>query len=812
MPSPVLDTFLGYKPDVENPPPNSAKSCKNVAIHRHRQAAQKSGWIEQAQGYAKKFSALPGNDTLRKITAFTPDKISNLYVSDHGGRNVTILSATYTKTGYATGAPTVARSGIWIRPYWDGAAWIDAWLELTEMFIFEICELGTGGGNRRLYIDDNINTYGFLGKDPTGIVFNATHFKNWTIVYDGFADTQNYDLVSGCGYALANQFYLELVPGHLNTDFSNMTVGRKLLVYRCFLTSEMPSALTSHIYGLLSDARITTGNSSSDHLLAIGSRSFSRINASFGGSREFTETFDAMMADPGCPNVWPYAAMVGISGTDATPPGYTDLPPATYYLKYSIVFDDGNGNVNESELYDAETTNPGMAWNTLNVGNSQPVVAGYILMIYIYRSLGALPKRARWLRIYMSDDDIAYYAVRDVDFNDATAWDEAGVCTISGGLVKHWYAGNKNGTLNTVKFIDGADWANAGSQAEANRGGMLMTDSGVVQFTSAAVVARTTYAIGVRASGKLLPNTAFATPAAGSGAAMYDTFGQIASRMLLLEYNDGDVLMGLAPLRDRIVMLKSSTAVLVWSGSDGFHQEVISQADGCCSAEAIAVFDQQAYYPGYYGVYRYGTTGWQLINPDWNEEWKAVALATKRAAVAVIDPVNRQYRLAYGTTERIMDLDTGEWTVGALTDQPADFARDTYDKSVDFLSGALIQTLGAGTLHDGAAFDASYETNEFEVSPEPRQNALLSSIAFTYNSSVALSVQIYLDGVAYGSPLTLDASAVDVDPVIGPQLSLRCKRFRFKISCTFTSAAQTLQLKRIKAVYSLIPAGVSHPT
>ena len=812
MPSTLYSGFLGYKATA-NPPFNSAQSGKNFVIHRHRDTQNPAlGWIEQADGYAKKVfvtggsnpGTLPANDTvIRKISSISHKDIYNLYIPEHGGQNVTIVAATYRKTGYYSGSPTLDRFGIWIRPYWSGAAWVDEWRELTEMYIFTLKRIGSSN-NDRLYIDDG--TYVFKTIDPAGIVFGADYFKNWTIVYDTFGDAENYDLIIGSGYVgeFADDYSFKLA--HLNTDFSTRTVGTKLLVYRSFLTQELPSTLTSFIYGILSEARLTSGNSATDLVLGVASKTASFIH---GGSLAYTRTVDAVIAQPGTLSVWQYAAMLGIAGVESAT-GADILDAGTYYLKKSIVMDDGS----ETSLADCVTATAGV-WSA---GNSIVVGASQKIGVYIFRSPGALPIRARYLRVYMSDDNVTFYNVKDYDLRDATLWDGAGLhgSALLGG--DHWYAAAPysagSPVTPTTIFITGLDWADdSGAEAMAQIG-RAITDSGVIQFKAAAVVGNTCFAIGVRAGGTLYPNYIFASLQTGDGSPQYDVFGLVANNMLRLEYNDGDELIGVYPAGDRLLAFKHRSVMLVSQGSTGdvivFLADAITKADGLCSLHTIAGFEDVVYWAGYSGIYSFSSQGIRLLNNDWITEWRAVSAANKEAAVAVFDRTNRQYRIAYAGIERMLDVDTGEWVLGDPADQPTKFAANQRDGTVDFLSGTLIQTLGLGTRHDGVNFTTTYQFNDLLAAEQGGVNALLIDIKLRYASSVAISAQLYKDGSASGSAFTLPAAATEY--IIRAPLSFRPKRIGLALTWTTTADAQSTQIKEVNPHYQIIPGGVTNST
>lgn len=154
-PETVLFTeFLGLQTSLGEPAPNSARALSNLVRNRH------VGDLELPIPYNLKFvsdniASLPQvlelersnflDPAIHKISNLEFENIHNFYVPDHGGKNITVAIGTYRKTGFFPGNPTIDRSGVFVRPFWDGAAWVDAWRQLTEEFIFELVSLGAAG-------------------------------------------------------------------------------------------------------------------------------------------------------------------------------------------------------------------------------------------------------------------------------------------------------------------------------------------------------------------------------------------------------------------------------------------------------------------------------------------------------------------------------------------------------------------------------------------------------------------------------------------------------------------------------------------
>jgi hypothetical protein len=185
-------SFSGLVTASGTPAAETARLTKNFVRHRHR------GWLEQMDGYGRKFP----NDTdggypqitqaggtnyldpaVHKISLLTPVDIHNFHVAEHDGADVALFAATYRKTSRYDTDVAVDRLGLWIRPYWNGSAWIDAWRELTEMQIVHLTSLS------------DTSTLNFA---DTG--FANDYFKGWTLVFEDYTqaqDTDNYFLITG---------------------------------------------------------------------------------------------------------------------------------------------------------------------------------------------------------------------------------------------------------------------------------------------------------------------------------------------------------------------------------------------------------------------------------------------------------------------------------------------------------------------------------------------------------------------------------------------------------------------------------------
>lgn len=172
-----------------------------------------------------------------------------------------VLDGSVGNSGYVNGGVMYAaqeRLGIWVRPYWDGEAWVDRWRELTEMFIFEYLGYVT---SRDYYKIDDGTIYNFDGIDPTGTVFNQTYFRDWVAAY-------LCDRLSGDPTIV--QYIMQTLYSGANYYFTGDVLkypddGEKIFAYRNFLSKNHEhgyktptTTIDPFCYSLENEARLIT--------------------------------------------------------------------------------------------------------------------------------------------------------------------------------------------------------------------------------------------------------------------------------------------------------------------------------------------------------------------------------------------------------------------------------------------------------------------------------------------------------------------------------------------------------------------------
>ena len=154
-----IKRFLGLRTGDADPEVGAAGVATNFRRNRTR------GQLEVIDGYSTKLTFVP---TTYGVSSLSPIAVKSFHVADNGGRTITLVVANYTKTpaGFTGGTP-ITTSGVWIRPWYDGSAWQDSWLELTE---FQIVRYDSASGSSMVLEQD------------TQAWPQTDYFNGWTMV------------------------------------------------------------------------------------------------------------------------------------------------------------------------------------------------------------------------------------------------------------------------------------------------------------------------------------------------------------------------------------------------------------------------------------------------------------------------------------------------------------------------------------------------------------------------------------------------------------------------------------------------------
>lgn len=745
-----INNFRGLVTSLGDVLPGAAASTQNFIRHRKR------GWLSASDGYYKKYVAdtdqgLPQISDAGKTNFIEPTvhKVSNLswkdihsfYVPEHGGRNIAVAVATYRKTGFTSPATTKDRIGIFVRPYWNGSAWVDLWRELTEMFIFEIVELPGGGDLNKLVIGNGA-TWDFTVEDPGQLVFTDAAFSydnymyGWTIAYGDFNDHENFDRVHDTGYISSNKFYLDI--GHPNTDFGGRPIGTKLWVYRNFLYRDVPESLESFIYNLFNEIRFTSGPLSTDVSLLSG------MNEK---GRDLPFYANGLVLSEAALDQWQYGVVLAAEADNVV--GADPLATGTYYLKYALKMDDGS----ITKLFDAFTDT---LYPTLDPTNSYVITNALANRIeyQVYVSKGALSRRVKSIVIFISNDNVNfnYLAEHDIDTYTGTAVVTLNVSTGYEHVYGLRFASDQ--TINDTEFT------NAG-EAAASYLGRSTTDTGIVRWKTGTVIGRKSIIGNVYIGSKAQPNLVMINAASGAGVYQSDIFPNDGVHQIDLEFSDGDAIVGMAPTGERWVVLKGKSVVLISPRGDGsYSKDILSQNIGCSSMKSIVTFNETVYWCDHNGRYSFGPQGLRVLDLLCYDDWRALSDANRSAAVSSIDKENMLWYISAGGYQWIFDIEsaslegdpTGQWMRFAFTDTPVRMSVDA-NGSIDFITadGKLLTINnpdGSAWGFNGANYTMSWKSREIallRLGEGSSGSVHVKAFSVEYESDIAITMKIFID-------------------------------------------------------------------
>ena len=429
-------------------------------------------------------------------------------------------------------------------------------------------------------------------------------------------------------------------------------------------------------------------------------------------------------------------------------------------------------------------------------------------------SAGAIPKRAAAIRHYLSTNGVDFYLIKEVSLLSGVGAVSWGASAVYDASTKHFY--HQSGLIT----IDSDDQNAIGALAQVILG-RDPYDQGAYPFLVGAVAGKETFIGNVLIDGVPILNSGIVC-AVGSEAIMNDVFPNDAASIIDLEYSDGDQIRAILALGERALYLKRRNTVLVSYNeqTQGYDRDIADRGHGGVSQRACNVYGETAFYMDGYGARSFNTgSGGQGIGDDWILDWQALTQAQKEASCSIVDIINRQWVLNIPGIfkQYTMDLDTGEWVSGILTDTPTQFADNaptsTNPGTIDFLDPLVgnIHNIGKATLHNSANFNMQYMTNRIEPllgNAGYSFDILPEWLAIKYNSSVPIGVNIYLnDSVSPLNPTPYILAAANTEALIGLPISARAKGICLEFVATTSAAGQTVQIKYARFSYDTIAQG-----
>jgi hypothetical protein len=414
---------------------------------------------------------------------------------------------------------------------------------------------------------------------------------------------------------------------------------------------------------------------------------------------------------------------------------------------------------------------------------------------------GAIPARAKKLRIWLDKDGEGYYATKEVDLLTGT-W----TATYSTDLLTIY-------AKSTSFEITKNDWEAAVTLASAALG-RDKSDDGVIRYTGAVTVGNRVAAFGVRLDGVIQRNKVFIS-AIGT-AQHYDAFPNDVANLLDVDYNDGDDIMAIAPMGDRLLVIKKNSVVVLTPLGDGsWSRDMVSQRVGTVAKKSVQVWDDIVYFLDDRQVVQYSGRGLDIIS-DGKIQDSLIAASTsdKAAAISTVDRENYLYRLQIGANVWVWDVRAGDWfkDVPPAPTEATSTLPAAYCYSPATLNYVMLCTPTGGTP---IAYKQSEGTdfNGVDLSWFWESSDQLTNVGGLYDIVVrGLSVECEVTGTLTIA-LRLNGSSSDfVSRTVASGVTRgiwlvpfnRCKRFSVRLSGTVAST-ETFKVKSVHVFYDVLP-------
>lgn len=413
-------------------------------------------------------------------------------------------------------------------------------------------------------------------------------------------------------------------------------------------------------------------------------------------------------------------------------------------------------------------------------------------------SAGALPKRARYVRVYISNNNAYWHRINEIDLQGGNVtWDSEPYFDAG---VKHFYR------RSSVISIKNSDMLAIGAEASVDIGRSI-TEKGVAQYAVSVLAGKKRF-IGNIYKSAAHPNRLFRNCISGDGVEQVDVFSLDANNIIDLEYGDGDEIVGLSVINnDRLLVLKRRMVILLNpDGRGGFTRDIISKSVGCSNAGSVVSFEDVIYWADYSGVHKFSARGLQLINREWVEDWKDAGKVAHEKAACVIDRINKFLMLYFNDRVYVYSLNSEIWAVQDYTDKPYRVAEGV-DGKIDFLGNDKILSYGGSVrLYDGESVSGIWESNKLEVL-KPQEgygiDVLLRGFAIDYESDVDITMRLFKDDdTGEESAWTLEASRRN--KIVRAPLSCRCKSFRVRFEWLLTDGDQRVKIKGLDGYYDKV--------
>lgn len=433
------------------------------------------------------------------------------------------------------------------------------------------------------------------------------------------------------------------------------------------------------------------------------------------------------------------------------------------------------------------------------------LIPGYDVAV----SPGLVPRRARFLNVYVSKDAGPYYEVHQ--HNLLSGGDVFAASSIYDTVLQHRYV------VSTGKTITAADLL-AATDSSLNNLGRTDPDAGTNRYLYAITANNRTYAAGVSIAGRVQRNKVFIDAVSGIGVSMYDVLPNDSSTVLDVEFNDGDYIVALGNVADKVLVLKSHSLVMLTPLSDGSHQrDLVSDGVGIAATNSLVKYDEALYWLDHSGVWKFTANGLEKMSGPIDDELFALTNAQRKAALGTVDPKNSQYRLLINGVIYVCDLKDHEWVtetggsqlwfgndLGFGDQQDGSLANASSARRYMQLVGTNIQT----PVEDTFAGTCTWESSRIELPLERGYDGMISALYMDYDmkgTSPTVTVSLFLDEEDTARKIyVLPAGSYEV--TLAAPLAATCKTFRLRITAV-VSSGDKIKIRRLGAYFTQMLAG-----
>jgi len=447
-------------------------------------------------------------------------------------------------------------------------------------------------------------------------------------------------------------------------------------------------------------------------------------------------------------------------------------------------------------------------------------------------SAGGIPPRLRYAYVYIEKDGSGFYRVLQRDLSVVTN-DTTGVVTEEtweadpyyNPATKHFYHRTTTISIRESDYrtvgdavaanIDQVAYQGIGAEIDADMG-RAYDATGIVKYLTGCTIGAKTF-IGNVLIGSAIgttyqyPNTVFVCAASGDAMMQVDIFAYDGTHTIDVEYGDGDEIVALAPMGESLFVGKKRSVVVLTPSGSTYERDRLTQAVGVCSQRSVVFFNDEVYWCDYNGIHSLSTREFKTINTEWIEDWKALTAAQKEGASCAIDRVNKLLIVNAAGMQWSYDLENGGWMQMELADVPK-LMKVAMDGTIDLLMDGKLCTLNksGATLHDGASYTMSWESNKIEPLKEAgggnALDVLLIGWVIQYKTDVPITVSMFLDDAETAAATYTLPATENIKELYAP-LGSMCKGSRIRFDAAATMANQKVKIESADVYYDPMVAG-----